>query len=77
MTTAAKKSLRTRLMLFLSVVGPGFITANVDNDAGGRHAEERASEAYACEGRRIVTRRPERPDEDWNDVLMRRVRAAA
>ena len=41
------------------------------------HAEERASEAYACEGRRIVTRRPERPDEDWNDVLMRRVRAAA
>lgn len=35
MTTAAKKSLRTRLMLFLSVVGPGFITANVDNDAGG------------------------------------------
>ena len=35
MTTAAKKSLRTRLMLLLSVVGPGFITANVDNDAGG------------------------------------------
>src|ERR1700676_4380240 len=26
---------RVRLMLFLAVVGPGFITANVDNDAGG------------------------------------------
>jgi NRAMP (natural resistance-associated macrophage protein)-like metal ion transporter len=26
---------RTRLFLFLAVVGPGFITANVDNDAGG------------------------------------------
>src|SRR5947208_1583493 len=29
------KSWRTRLVLFLAVVGPGFITANVDNDAGG------------------------------------------
>jgi Mn2+/Fe2+ NRAMP family transporter len=29
------KSWRNRLMLFLAVVGPGFITANVDNDAGG------------------------------------------
>jgi Mn2+/Fe2+ NRAMP family transporter len=26
---------RTRLVVFLAVVGPGFITANVDNDAGG------------------------------------------
>src|ERR1700741_2395954 len=26
---------RVRLMMFLAVVGPGFITANVDNDAGG------------------------------------------
>src|SRR5712691_3796213 len=26
---------RTRLMLLLAIVGPGFITANVDNDAGG------------------------------------------
>src|SRR5215468_6781349 len=26
---------RTRLMLVLAVVGPGFITASVDNDAGG------------------------------------------
>jgi Mn2+/Fe2+ NRAMP family transporter len=29
------KSWRVRIALFLSVVGPGFITANVDNDAGG------------------------------------------
>ena len=29
------KSWRARAALFLSVVGPGFITANVDNDAGG------------------------------------------
>ncbi len=26
---------KTRIFLFLAVVGPGFITANVDNDAGG------------------------------------------
>ncbi len=26
---------KARLLLFLAVVGPGFITANVDNDAGG------------------------------------------
>ncbi len=29
------KGWKTRLTLFLAVVGPGFITANVDNDAGG------------------------------------------
>src|SRR5436190_13435451 len=29
------KTWRTRLLLVLAVVGPGFITANVDNDAGG------------------------------------------
>jgi NRAMP (natural resistance-associated macrophage protein)-like metal ion transporter len=29
------KGWRTRLALVLAVVGPGFITANVDNDAGG------------------------------------------
>lgn len=46
----------------------------VDNDAGGLLADERAREAYACEGRRIATRRPERSDDDWNDVAMRRVR---
>src|SRR5579862_5247166 len=30
-----RKGWKTRLALFLAVVGPGFITANVDNDAGG------------------------------------------
>ena len=30
-----RKEWRTRIALFLAVVGPGFITANVDNDAGG------------------------------------------
>ncbi len=49
----------------------------VDNDAGGRLAEVRAREAYACEGRRIITRRPERAGDDWNDVLMRAVRTSA
>src|SRR5512142_1653783 len=29
------RNLRTRLVLLLAVVGPGIITANVDNDAGG------------------------------------------
>src|SRR4051812_21536414 len=29
------RSWKTRILLFLAVVGPGFITANVDNDAGG------------------------------------------
>src|SRR3954469_12518253 len=29
------KRWKTRSLLFLAVVGPGFITANVDNDAGG------------------------------------------
>src|ERR1700677_5004294 len=28
-------SWKTRILLFLAVLGPGFITANVDNDAGG------------------------------------------
>ena len=32
---ASLKSWRVRLALVLAVVGPGFITANVDNDAGG------------------------------------------
>src|ERR1700674_4947212 len=30
-----RKGWKTRVALFLAVVGPGFITANVDNDAGG------------------------------------------
>src|SRR5579864_7817417 len=29
------KRWRIRIMLFLAVLGPGFITANVDNDSGG------------------------------------------
>ncbi|HEV2274149.1 MAG TPA: divalent metal cation transporter [Acidobacteriaceae bacterium] len=29
------KNWKTRIVLFLAVLGPGFITANVDNDAGG------------------------------------------
>src|SRR5512143_3319411 len=29
------RPLRTRLILLLAVIGPGIITANVDNDAGG------------------------------------------
>jgi NRAMP (natural resistance-associated macrophage protein)-like metal ion transporter len=29
------KRSKSRILLFLAVVGPGFITANVDNDAGG------------------------------------------
>lgn len=49
----------------------------IDHDAGGALAEERAREAYEREGRRIVTRRPERPGEDWNDVLMRRLSVSA
>src|SRR5438477_723955 len=32
---ALLKSWKARLLLFFAVVGPGFITANVDNDAGG------------------------------------------
>ncbi len=29
------KRWRTRILLFLAVLGPGFVTANIDNDAGG------------------------------------------
>src|SRR5260221_3021636 len=32
---SALKSWRVRVALVFAVVGPGFITANVDNDAGG------------------------------------------
>jgi Mn2+/Fe2+ NRAMP family transporter len=34
-TTRPAKLLRYRLIAFLAVLGPGFITANVDNDPGG------------------------------------------
>src|SRR5205823_1563887 len=30
-----RRGWRNRIVLFLAVIGPGFITANVDNDAGG------------------------------------------
>jgi len=33
--TRRLKVWRIRLLMFLAVIGPGFITANVDNDAGG------------------------------------------
>src|SRR5215831_2432382 len=29
------KAWRSRILIFLAVLGPGFVTANVDNDAGG------------------------------------------
>ncbi len=33
--TTARRSWRTRVAILLAVIGPGFITASVDNDAGG------------------------------------------
>src|SRR6516165_6912249 len=32
---SALKQWKSRILLLLAVIGPGFITANVDNDAGG------------------------------------------
>ncbi len=40
------KSWRIRVFLFLAVLGPGFITANVDNDAGGIFTYSAAGAAY-------------------------------
>jgi len=40
------KPWRARLALFLAVVGPGFITANVDNDAGGIYTYSLAGAQY-------------------------------
>src|SRR5882762_6394108 len=37
---------RTRLMLFFAVLGPGFITANVDNDSGGILTYSQAGAQY-------------------------------
>ena len=48
----------------------------LDNDPGGDLAEERARDAYACDGRHIAAMRPASLDEDWNDVLMNRALAA-
>ena len=44
----------------------------VDHDAGGRVAAERALKAHAQPDRRILTRLPETPGSDWNDVLQAR-----
>src|SRR5579862_4199750 len=41
-----RKGWKTRLALFLAVVGPGFITANVDNDAGGIYTYSLAGAQY-------------------------------
>ena len=43
---ASLKQWRTRIALFLAVVGPGFITANVDNDAGGIYTYSLAGAQY-------------------------------
>src|SRR6201993_2536784 len=37
---------RTRLMFFIAVLGPGFITANVDNDSGGILTYSQAGAQY-------------------------------
>src|SRR6202522_1845158 len=39
-------SWKTRILLFLAVRGPGFITANVDNDAGGNLTYSNAGAQY-------------------------------
>jgi NRAMP (natural resistance-associated macrophage protein)-like metal ion transporter len=40
------KSWKIRILLFFAVVGPGFITANVDNDAGGILTYSQAGAQY-------------------------------
>ena len=40
------KSWRMRLLLVLAVIGPGFITANVDNDAGGIYTYSQAGAQF-------------------------------
>ncbi|MGA7829706.1 MAG: Nramp family divalent metal transporter [Terracidiphilus sp.] len=40
------KSWRIRILLFLAVLGPGFITANVDNDSGGILTYSQAGAQY-------------------------------
>ena len=43
---------RTRLLLFLAMMGPGLITANADNDAGGiaTYPWSAAATVTACSG---------------------------
>jgi NRAMP (natural resistance-associated macrophage protein)-like metal ion transporter len=43
---ALLKSWKARLALFFAVVGPGFITANVDNDAGGIYTYSQAGAQF-------------------------------
>src|SRR5512139_3942430 len=40
------KRLRYHILVFFAVVGPGFITANVDNDAGGIYTYSQAGARY-------------------------------
>ncbi|HEY0264921.1 MAG TPA: Nramp family divalent metal transporter [Granulicella sp.] len=40
------KTWRTRILLFLAVLGPGFITANVDNDSGGIYTYSQAGAQF-------------------------------
>src|ERR1700723_388764 len=40
------KRWRIRILLFLAVLGPGFITANVDNDSGGILTYSQAGAQY-------------------------------
>src|SRR6476469_5909534 len=40
------KRWRVRILLFLAVLGPGFITANVDNDSGGILTYSQAGSQY-------------------------------
>src|SRR6202451_1819358 len=37
---------RTRLLIFFAILGPGFITANVDNDSGGILTYSQAGAQY-------------------------------
>ena len=40
------RHLRTNVLIFLAVLGPGIITANVDNDAGGIYTYSKAGASY-------------------------------
>src|SRR6201994_3653368 len=40
------KRWRTQILLFFAVLGPGFITANVDNDSGGILTYSQAGAQY-------------------------------
>jgi NRAMP (natural resistance-associated macrophage protein)-like metal ion transporter len=45
-TSIVGKGWRRRLVLVLAVIGPGFITANVDNDAGGIYTYSQAGAQF-------------------------------